>query len=250
MIDGTVSFPENWTPPRELTRALPRETRILGLGRLQAILGWGMLLGAAVFFLAVRTEGQHQAARIEMLRTQGRETDSRITSLWRRGKSSTPMVAYAFTVNGARISGDSEAPRSLWLRMRVADHLPVRFVPSNPAVNHPTEWAEVANPAWLPFLLPALFVPLGIFVLRSLKQQRRLVAEGMPAAGAITGCYRTKNGWLAHYQFRTKDGAVVRGRSQVYSKFAEGTAVCVLYLPEKPQKSQLYLTSAYKVVTQ
>ena len=250
MTDATVSFPENWAPPRELTRALPRETRILGMGRLQTILGWGMLVAAVGFFLLVRGEGKQQAARIEMIRAQGRDGDGRITSLWRQGRSSTPMVAYAFTVNGARIQGEAEAPRSLWLRMRIADHLPVRFVPSNLAVNHPADWEEIASPGWLPLSLPALFVPLGMFILWSLKQQRRLVAEGLPAAGVITGCYRVKNGWTAQYQFRTKDGTAGRGRGQAYSKFETGTTVCVLYLAENPGRNQLYPTSTYQVVTQ
>jgi hypothetical protein len=249
MTDTTFSFAENWTPPRELTRALPREMRISGRGKILAILDWGTLVAAIACFVAVRNHDERQAARIEALRLRGRETDGKITQLWHEGKASTPMVANAFTVNGVRIEGDAQAPRAWWLRMRIADALPVRFVASNPKINHPAAWEESADPMAPGFISGAV---RALRCVHSLESEKAAAGGGRGCACGWSdhGLFRAKNGWVAHYQFHTKNGTVAKRRGQVFSKWEAGATVCVLYLSENPRGNQLYPACMYQVVTQ
>ena len=250
-MDTQVAFPENWTPPRELTRALPRETQLTARGKFMAIMAWILLMAAVPLCLWMQSQNAERTSRIELLRTQGIETKGEIARLWHSsGKSHTPMVGYAFTANGVRLKGQSSVPGDLWDGIQKAGFLPVRYVPSNPAINHPAAWEESGNPAWLPFFFAAILVAGGGFLLWNLHRQSQVTAEGLPAAGVVTKCFRVKNGWVVRYQFRMKNGTVGSGRDQVYRKLEAGSAVCVLYLPEKPGRCLLYPACSYRVVTQ
>ena len=80
-----------------------------------------------------------------------------------------------------------------------------------------------------------------------LRRQARIAAEGVPVPGFITTCFRVKSGWVVRYQFRTKDGESARGSGQAASRLEAGTAVCVLYLPQNPNKNQMCPTNLYRV---
>ena len=247
-MDPTVSFPANWKPPRELTRAIPRETRVSGRGMLNVILGGVFLIAAIVLGVWLRNEGAQDRAHAELLRTQGQEANGEITQLWHRDRGRVNMVSYAFTANGVRIRGESPVPDGQWKSIQKAGFLKVRFLPSNPGVNHPAAWDE-SNPvpAWFPILVPSMWAVGSVILLISLLRQRKVAAEGLPAAGVITRCFRIKGGWAARYQFRMNDGTVAAGRDRVYSRLEPGATVCVLYLPENPRRNYLYPLSLYRV---
>jgi hypothetical protein len=250
-METSVAFPENWTPPRELTRALPRETQLSGRGKLMAVMGWIFLMASIPVYILMQNQDRERTARVEALRTQGREANGEIVRLWHSsGKSHTPMVSYAFTANGVRLHGESSVPGDSWDGIQKVGFLPIRYLPSNPATNHPAAWEESGPPAWMTFIFPVILVVAGAFMLWNLRRQSQVAAEGVPAAGVVTKCFRVKNGWVVRYQFRVKDGTVGFGRDQVHRKLEAGAAVCVLYLPEKPGRCFLYPMCSYRVVTQ
>jgi hypothetical protein len=246
-LDPNVAFPENWTPPRELSRALPRETTLSGRGMFNIILGGIFLIAAIALGFWIHNDGAQQAQQTSALHAQGQEANAEITRLSREGKGSTPAVAYAFTANGVRIVGHASAPNDLWPKLQKAGFLLVRYLPSNPAVNHPAAWDPDGVPAWFPVLIPAMWAVGALILLNMLRRQAQVAAEGIPAPGVVTKCSRIKGGWSARYQFRTKDGAIVKGRDRVYSKLEPGANVCVLYLAEKPRRSYLYPLCLYRV---
>ena len=246
-MDSEVTFPENWKPPRELVRALPRETHLTRSGAFLAILAAVILLACVILYFVVRHQEMQTAAQTAALRTEGRETTAEITHLWLAGKSSIPNVMYAFTANGVRLKGESKVPKRIWDRLRKAGFLPVRFLPSNPSINHPAAWEESASPFWLPLLVPAVISPGAIVILTMLWRHGRVAANGLPTAGVVTKCFAVKNGWSARYRFRTKDGAVFGGSSQVGRRLEAGTTLCILYLPEKPRRNAVYPMGLYRV---
>jgi hypothetical protein len=246
-MDPTVSFPADWKPPRELARALPRETRISGRGMAVAIAALVLLVAAVAVYLVLHNQARQQAAHSEELRTVGREASGEIERLWHEGKASVPMVTYAFTADGARILGESSVPAALWADLRKAGFLPVRYLPSNPTVNHPAAWAAAATPAWLAFFFPAWLAAGGIFLLTSLKRQAEMAAEGVAAVGVVTRCFRVKAGWRVRYQFRAQEGAVSKGSDQVLHRPEVGATVCVLYLPRNPRRNRVYPMLLYRV---
>ena len=250
-MEPGFAFPEDWTAPRELTRALPRETQLSGRGKFMAIMGSIFLMAAIPVYILIQNQDRERAARVEALRVQGREANGEIVRLWHTGgKSHTPKVGYAFTANGVRLSGESSVPDALWAGIQKAGFLPVRYLPSNPAINHPAAWEESGPPPWMVFIFPAILAVAGSFVLWNLRRQSRLAAEGVPAAGVVTKCFRVKNGWVVRYQFRMKDGTVGVCRDQVSRKLEAGEAVCVLYLPEMPGRCLVYPMSSDRVVMQ
>lgn len=249
-MDPTVSFPQNWTAPRELTRALPRETRISGRGMFNVILGILFLIAAIALGFWLYNDGLQQAAQTAVLRSQGQQATAEITKLWHQGKDSTPMVRYAFTANGVRIRGDASVPKALWPGLQKAGFLPVRYLPSNPTVNHPAAWDRPTVPAWFPFLIPSVWAVGSVILLFNLRRQGQVAAEGTPTAGVVTKCFRIKGGWSVRYQFRAKDGTILQGRDRVWDRMQPGANICVLYLPENPRRNYVYPMCLYRVVTQ
>ena len=142
---------------------------------------------------------------------------------------------------------DASVPEDNWRRLRTGGTMPIRYVPSDPTINHPAAWEISTVPDWMPFLVPALFVGVGIMFLTLLRRQARIAAEGVPVPGFVTTCFRVKSGWVVRYRFSTKDGDNARGSGQAASRLEEGTAVCVLYLPQNPKRNQMYPLTFYRV---
>ncbi len=246
-MDANVAFPENWTPPRELARALPRETQISGRGMFNVILGVVFLLAAIALGFWIHNDGAQQAAQTSALHSQGQEANAEITKLSREGKGSTPTVSYAFTASGVRITGQASIPNDLWPGLQRAGFILVRYLPSNPAVNHPAAWDQAGVPAWFPFLIPSMWAVGALLLLNMLRRQAQVAAEGMPAPGVVTKCVRIKGGWSARYQFRLKDGGIAKGRDRVFTRMEPGANLCVLYLPENPRRNYVYPLCLYRV---
>jgi hypothetical protein len=52
---------------------------------------------------------------------------------------------------------------------------------------------------------------------------------------------------VARYQFRTPDGAVLKGRDRISGRTEPGATVCVLYLPDSPKRNYIYPMTLYRV---
>jgi hypothetical protein len=250
------------TIPTELAGPLPRRLRATRIGIYMTV--------AAPVFLAIAVAGglrggiqavqetQDRAA----LRGDNRETVAEITRT-RKGKT-TDVVYYAFTVDGRSFVGQAEVPTDLRHDLRSSRFLPIRFLPTDPDVNHPAAW-EWSLIFWRPqstdlvhipsfsselqwFLAPLLFGPLGVLFFMELRTDRRLLAEGVPAVGLVTKCTPgTRGGYSMEYEFRTEDGKVTKG-SCGGSRKEIGEYVCVLYLPQNPRQNMRYLLSNFRVV--
>jgi hypothetical protein len=249
-MDPQSAFPENWAPPRELTRALPRETQLTGRGKFMVTMAWLFLIAAIPLYVWMHNQQVQTGEHNELLRTQGKEANAEIVRLWRRDRGRVAMVGYAFTANGGRLTGESSVPSAIWPGIQKAGFLPVRYLPSDPAINHPAAWEANTSPAWMPFVFPAMLAGGGAFLLWNLHRQSLLAAEGTPVVGVVTKCFRIKNGWVVRYQFRMKDGTVASGRDRRDRKLEAGVPVCVLYRPDNPRQNQLYPTCMHRVVTQ
>jgi hypothetical protein len=243
-MDPSVSFPAGWTAPPELMGALPRETRMSKDGIWAAMRAAFLLLAAiAIVLLSCNMEAS-EIARRAALRRDGREAIGEVKDLqhvW----GSAHTVSYAFNANGVALTGKSSAPEHIWSGLRKALPLTVRFLPSNPAINHPAAWEESVLSDWFTFAIAPLSAGAGILVLLQLRRQRQLVAKGVPAAGVVTKRSRNSRGlWWVFYEFRTEDGRVAKGSDRACLEI--GATICVLYLPQDPRRNQGYLGSWYR----
>lgn len=180
----------------------------------------------------------------QALHRDGSETMGTVTGT-KAGKA--PVLYYAFTVNGRSYVGRAYATEQRLHDLAVSGPLAIRYVPGNPAVNHPADWESApVDSVW--FLAPLPIILFGIMFLISLWLERRLVAEGVPARGVIRKCsYGSRSGYIAKYEFRTEEGRVLTKRVGVPGPLEVGSKIWVVYLRRHPWRNQPYPSHNYRV---
>ena len=242
---------ENWTPPDGLGYSSLRPVRLTGGGIALLVVAGMMLMGAVAVAIGLGATARRQALDHTLLREQGVNTDAQITRLW----SSTSKedrrywVAYRFTTQERAYESRNKVPTRIWQKLTVGSSLPVRFLPSDPKVNHPTGWDDTPMPKWLPYLLSGGLVAIAFGITIPLRIQMRLLTEGRPAPGTVTGQRRTRDGTILRYEFVLLNGATAKGRGQSRRPPAVGSPVCVLYDPENPRRSAPYPFSLVRLTT-
>ncbi len=247
--------------PSELTGELPRRVRATGNGIFLAFLAWACLAFAiaAALWAGINTvqQTEHRAA----LRRDSSVTVGEITRT--RKRKNAEIVYYTFSVNGIPYTGEAELPWQLRHDVEVSNSLNIRYLLTHPDINHPAAW-EWSFFWWLPlstdlvhlpnfskesqwFLAPLLFGPVGFFILMDLRRERKLLADGAPAAGLVTECTRgTRGSYWVKYEFHTEGGCVVKGRCGG-ERQEIGVTICVLYLRQDPRRNQRYSRRNYCV---
>jgi hypothetical protein len=232
---------ENWTPPDGLGYSSLRPVRLTGAGIAMVVLAGAMLLGAVAAGIGLGTTFRRQVKDLRLLQEQGVNTDAQITRVWRSsGKDQQHLVSYRFTAGELEYTARKGVPPRIWQTLRAGSTLPVRFLPSNPKVNHPTEWDDTPMPNWVPYLVSGELAVIAVVLAILLRKQVRLLTEGRPAPGIVTGHRRTKNGTVIRYEFQLMNGATAKGRGQSRRPPAIGSPVCVLYDPENPRRNAPY----------
>jgi len=247
--------------PIELRGELPRRVRVTGSGIYLTFLVLVFLAFAisAALWAAINTV-QLTDHRAE-LRRENSVTAGEITRI-QKGKH-RETVYYSFSVNGISYSGDAELPWQLRDDVEGSNTLNIRYLPARPDVNHPAAW-EWSFFWWLPlstdlvhlpdfsnqfewFLAAFLSGSFGIAVSMGLRSERKLLVDGVPAAGLVTECTPGSRGsYLVKYEFRTEDGRVVNGKCGGQRQKV-GDTICVLYLRQNLRRNQMYSKGCYRV---
>jgi hypothetical protein len=234
--------------PSELAGRLPRITRLSSSGaqmvRLAAI-SLALAIGVGLYAAVDAVEQiEHRAA----LRRDGKQVVGTVTALRKSG------LFYTFTVNGVSYGGKTYLPEHIHLSLgQLANYMenspiPIRYLPQNPAINHPAawEWPSFMDLGW--FLFPIFFGPFGYFLVTDLRRDRQLVSEGVAATGTVKKCTRLRKGGFAiDYEFPTEDGSLVQGSGASPAEVEIGAGILLLYLPQNPQRSNPYPAGSYRV---
>jgi hypothetical protein len=242
---------ENWTPPDGLGYSSLRPVRLTGGGIALLVVAAMMLLGAVAAGIGLGTTARRQAKDHRLLQEQGVNTEAQITRVWRSsGKDSQHLVSYRFTVQEREHVARKGVPARIWQTLKTGSSLPVRYLPSDPKVNHPSEWSDTPMPPWLPYLVAGALVAGAFGCTIPLRIQMRLLTEGRPAQGIVTAHRRTKDGTILRYEFVLLNGATAKGRGgQSRHPAAIGSRICVLYDPENPRRNAPYPLSLVKLTT-
>ena len=239
---------DSWTPPDGLGYSSLRPVGLTGGGVALLVVAAMMLLGAVAAAIGLGTTARRQAKDHRLLQEQGVNTEAQITRLWRSGdKNQQHLVSYRFTVQEREYAARKGVPARIWQKLTAGSSLPVRFLPSDPKVNHPTEWNDTPMPNWLPYLLSGGLVAIAFGITIPLRIQMRLLTEGRPAPGTVTGHRRTKDGTILRYEFVLLNGATAKGRGQSRRPPAIGAPICVLYDPENPRRNAPYPLTLIKL---
>jgi hypothetical protein len=233
--------------PDELTGPLPRKVEMDSNDAYY--LTWVVLLfvvGGAIscgWFLFSSVKQVHQRAA---LRSDGHEIVGVVTGL-PTGRG-TEYVKYSFTFKGKNFSGETRIPRHAGIILHERDHILIRFLPSDPTINHPDAWEWSALMDLFPIGFQIFFALLVVAALIFLRRERRLAREGKAVPGVVTSCIRDDRQFKVKYEFRTEEGMLMTGGSSCKDFYETGTCIWILYLPQSPRRNGSYPLRDYSVL--
>jgi hypothetical protein len=213
--------------------------------------GWLNVFAGALFSLVGVAMGvvivkqvMHAAAAQNALRQSGRESLGEVTDKWIGGRGQAPYnINYTFSVDGTFHTGKSETPSDTWKSLHQYDSLPIRYLPTNPNVNHPAAWEGPTYSALGTLFYPAFFVVLGFMFVRRFPSQRRFAADGVAVRGCVTVCSgpgRSGSFGLTYTFRNVSNNELESGRCASDSSCEIGSDVWVLYEPSDSSRSEIY----------
>ena len=238
---------KGWSPPRELRHSAPRQVRLSHTGVSLAIVAALLVLGTVAAAVTLGRMSLRETETYQLLESRGKETDARVIRLWRsKGENKRRHVEYRFELDGHTYFKAANVPLAIWKTLEAGGLLPVRYLPSNPDLNHPSAWRQKPMSIWLAVLLPAGLLTLLICVVIALRRQIELSAEGRAAPAVVTRLQKVHHSHgggvtIIHYEFRLLSGGIAKGKSSSQRKgVTAGTVLSVLYDPNNPRRSALY----------
>jgi hypothetical protein len=237
------------TIPDELKGPLPRKERLSSFGLTTKIVAYGLLASAVALVIWFSVDAARIMQYQTELRSEGREAVGEITRFWSPGRSVNYKISYSFTVDGIPFRGEASVPKQLWSSLGTISSLSIQYLPANPSVNYPSGWVRSTSSVLMPLIpsiVPALF---GIGLLLPFARDRQLMREGVPSVGVIVKVIRGKGREVdaMYYEFRLDDGRIMSGSSSCVGVPEIGASICILYLPQNPQRNQRYPLRYYRV---
>jgi hypothetical protein len=240
-----------WKAPAELTTSTPREVKLTGSGIAVSILAVVFFAGAVASALFLSRESARQAAESLALRDSGIVVPGTVTRHFRSGgKDAERRITYEFPYDGRQFRSTVKTPKSVWAKLDVGSPINIRVVPGRPERNHPADWNRSDIPAWVPPLVAALLVGVGMLFIFLVRRQIRLLTEGRATPGVVTGHRRTQHGQqMLKYEFPLVEGGVGKGSGGRSRKpLAVGSTVTVVYDRDNPRRNALYPMDMVRVV--
>jgi len=238
---------EEQKSPSKLSGSLPRKVQLNSENAPAMIAAIALCLGIGgiAFGFECYSDLQEMSQRT-ILQQQGRDAVGTVSAT--HAGHGSPTVSYAFKVNDGYYSGKAELP-NYHLIFHESDPIAVRYLPTDPTVNHPAdwEWSGLITMDLIPQAFMLLFVIGGIILLVVLFRDRKLAREGRKAKGVVKDCNPDKAQFRVEYEFHTDDGLPVMGHASVPDEYGAGARVWILYLPQKPQRNSMYPLRYFEV---
>lgn len=248
MDNDAEAYAEEQTSPSELRVPLPRRVQMNSTNASAMVMVVVLCLGVGGVMVgstcrSILMHIRHRTA----LRQDGRNTIGKVTAT--HAGHGSPTVTYVFEANGLNYSGKAELTKYR-LVFHESDQIAVRYLPTDPTVNHPAdwEWSRLETMDLIPEVLMLFLTSVGVVALVALFRDRKLARRGRPAKGVVTDCTRGKSDFRVEYEFRTDGGVPVTGHSSSPDEYGAGATVCILYLPKKPQRNSMYPLRYFEVV--
>ena len=234
--------------PSELRGSLPRRVQVKSANASAVIVVAVLCLGVGGVLTGAAYRGIAAQIRARTaLRQEGRDTVATVTAT--HAGHGSPTVTYAFKVNGLSYWGKAEIS-NYRLVFHESDQIAVRYLPADPTVNHPAdwEWSGLETMDLIPEVFLLFLTSVGVVALVALFRDRKLARRGRPAKARVTDCSPGKADFRVEYEFRTDDGVPVTGHSSSPDEYGAGATVCILYLPQRPQRNSMYPLRYFEVV--
>lgn len=237
--------------PSELAGPIPRTVFINmdGDGQYVLIIVLLFFLGGLALLSWIGYGYYSNFNRRAALRGSGvREVVGEVTGFtW--GRDSPMSVDYKFPVDGVDYWGQAVEPAipGPGTRLEQGDHLVIRFLPSNPGINHPDAWEWSWSIGWVSTTLLVFLTPVGCVGLGILLRQRTLARSGKGAIATVTSCSQNGQWFRMEYEFHVQDGTTATGSRSVKNEYAVGARIAIVFLPNKPRRNQIYPLDLYSV---
>lgn len=239
---------EEQSSPSELNGPLPRRVQMNSTNASAMVVVVVLCLGVGGVMVGSACQGiLTQARQRTALRQEGRNTVGKVTAT--HAGHGSPTVTYAFEANGLNYSGKAELT-NYHLIFHESDQIAIRYLPTDPTVNHPAdwEWSGLVIMDLIPKVFMLFLTSIGVVALVALFRDRKLARRGRPTKGVVRDCSAGKSGFRVEYEFRTDDGVPVTGHASSPDEYGAGARVCILYLPQKPQRNSMYPLRYFEVV--
>ncbi len=240
--------------PPELLRSVPREVALTGAGKAARGIAIALALGAFAAGVALYLTAVRQAEHYKLIRQQSVVTEGRVTG-WGKVRDGKRVVSYSFPHDGREYTGRETLQSRSWRALPVGASLPVRYLPATPEQNWILGYEPSGVPFWVAGVAPISmwFVPL--LIVRGLRKERKLLAEGRPALARVTGVKQIhahrgvhgipgtpqRGGYRINYEFRDLSGAVHAGRANMAQNVPpEGSPLVIVYDIDEPRRSAPY----------
>jgi hypothetical protein len=222
-------------PPRKVTPDFGGDARFLVPMSVLLFVGGWFLLG----WLCLGDVEQFQQ-RAEL------RSDGRIVA----GTATEPTRGYTnyrFSIHGRLYLGKAGEPLFNPPLIHPTDQILVRYLPSNPNINHPDSWEWSVYVGLESIALTGFFWIIGVAGLVALWRERKLARNGKVAAGRVIRCYRKDRLFQVDYEFYTEYGGLRQGHCSRVDQFEVGSKVWILYLSQQPRRNDLYPLCLFEI---
>lgn len=235
----------------ELVGPPPRRIQLTGYGITLAVVMAVLIAAAVIFTCFIASEAARQVQIRTALRGVGNETLGKIEKL-HQPYALKEYVDYIFIADSKTYRGTAIVPLEVYHMIKSASSLSIRYLPEDPALNHPVDWEWSVMSEWDPIFIVILLAGLGclLFLVPQMRFERRVAAEGVAAVGVVTKCSVSGKGGFINlkYDFRAQDDLLVKGRRDFKTRQEVGAKILILYMPQKPKQNVPYPLSAWRIV--
>lgn len=231
-----------------INAAIPRSVYLSadGLTPLQVTLGilvLGLICVGAISYSIIKDKRTAEA-----LHREGHWATGSVTKII-HPRRSNDYVYYTFPFGDTAYHGRATVSDFQSIHVQVGDQLPILFLPSDPSVNHPSEWGwwgfgEVIAYAW-----SLMVVGLGVRGLISIYLQRRLGRIGWVTEAKVIACAPKGSSFRVDYVFSTDDGTEFDGANESsYDEYKYGDKIRVIYMRHNPKRNNTYPLADFPTV--
>jgi uncharacterized protein DUF3592 len=233
--------------PPGLKQSTPREVELTGTGRALFIVAMAVVAASIVIGVVMSRAFRDQAADRIAFAADSTTAEAEVTRLWQTsGDSHRRMVDYRFRTPAGSFAGRSRLSTAQWRSLRVGDRLSIRYRVSDPEESYAGNGGPNAPPLWLPWVIAAAIAAGGVGMLAVVRFERRLLELGRIAQGVVLThhVHRSSHGGKHRsmtWEFPLLSGARMTGKGSTSSTPpAIGSALTIIYDPERPKRSRPY----------
>jgi uncharacterized protein DUF3592 len=228
---------------REINARIPRKVRPSAETKTAlkpALFVFGVLVVLTVWYVHSKVQEERH---IEAVSREGLDAPARVTKVLhgRHGSS----VYYSFRFGGAVYQGEVNSDDMIW-DAHVGENIPIRFLPSDPSVNHPTPWSlwVWSDFVFVTFLLVSFGAAAKLAVFLYL--ERRLARLGWVTDGEVIACAPKGSRFRVDYEFFDENHTQFDGANEDSDEYKTGSSIRVIYLRTNPKRNDTYPMSSYQ----